>query len=230
MKVLLIEDDKMLAEAISQILIKNNYVVDLSYDGEYGLNCSLSGLYDIILLDIMLPILDGIQVLRQMRKEGITTPVIMLTAKGELCDKVLGLDCGADDYVAKPFETEELLARMRAVIRRKGDYHDEGKLSYGDISFNPHTKEIEKEGHILLLSTKESGLLELLIEYTPLTLSKERIIEKLWGYDSEATDSNVETHISLLRKKMRKIESQSRIRSIRGIGYLLTNEKRGTIC
>lgn len=229
MKVLLIEDDKMLAEAISQILTKNNYTVDISLDGEYGLDCSLSGLYDVILLDIMLPILDGMQVLRQMRKEGITTPVIMLTAKGELSDKVLGLDCGADDYVPKPFETEELLARIRAVIRRKGDYHDEGKLSYGDFSFNPHTKEIEKEGHILLLSTKESGLLELLIEYTPLTLSKERIIEKLWGYDSEATDRNVETHISLLRKKMRQIGSQPYIRSIRGVGYLLTNENRGSL-
>ena len=225
MKVLLIEDDEMLAEAVSQILGKNNYTVDVSHDGEYGLDCASSGIYDIILLDIMLPALDGIQVLRQMRQEGITTPVIMLTAKGELRDKVQGLDCGADDYLAKPFETEELLARIRAVVRRKGDYHNEGKLVYGDLSFNPHTKEIEKDGQILLLSTKESQLLELLMEYSPCSLSKERIIEKLWGYDADATDSHVETHVSLLRKKLRQIGSSSSIRSVRGVGYLLTNNQ-----
>lgn len=225
MKVLLIEDDEMLAEAVSQILSKNNYTVDVGHDGEYGLDCALCGLYDIILLDIMLPVLDGIQVLRQLRQEGITTPVIMLTAKGELRDKVHGLDCGADDYVAKPFETEELLARIRAVVRRKGDYHNEGKLNYGDLSFNPHTKEIEKEGQILLLSTKESQLLELLIEYSPCSLSKERIIEKLWGYDADATGSHVETHVSLLRKKLRQIGSSSSIRGIRGVGYLLTDNQ-----
>jgi len=225
MKVLLIEDDEMLAEAVSQILSKNNYSVDVSHDGEYGLDCASSGIYDIILLDIMLPVLDGIQVLRQMRQEGITTPVIMLTARGELRDKVQGLDCGADDYVAKPFETEELLARIRAVVRRKGDYHNEGKLTYGDLSFNPHTKEIEKDGQILLLSTKESQLLELLMEYSPCSLSKERIIEKLWGYDADATDSHVETHVSLLRKKLRQIGSSSSIRSVRGVGYLLTNNQ-----
>jgi len=225
MKVLLIEDDEMLAEAVSQILSKNNYSVDVSHDGEYGLDCASSGIYDIILLDIMLPVLDGIQVLRQMRQEGITTPVIMLTARGELRDKVQGLDCGADDYVAKPFETEELLARILAVVRRKGDYHNEGKLTYGDLSFNPHTKEIEKDGQILLLSTKESQLLELLMEYSPCSLSKERIIEKLWGYDADATDSHVETHVSLLRKKLRQIGSSSSIRSVRGVGYLLTNNQ-----
>jgi len=225
MKVLLIEDDEMLAEAVSQILSKNNYSVDVSHDGEYGLDCASSGIYDIILLDIMLPVLDGIQVLRQMRQEGITTPVIMLTARGELRDKVQGLDCGADDYVAKPFETEELLARIRAVVRRKGDYHNEGKLTYGDLSFNPHTKEIEKDGQILLLSTKESQILELLMEYSPCSLSKERIIEKLWGYDADATDSHVETHVSLLRKKLRQIGSSSSIRSVRGVGYLLTNNQ-----
>ena len=221
MKVLLIEDDEMLAEAVSQILARNSYAVDVSHDGESGLDCALSGIYDVILLDVMLPLLDGIGVLRQMRQEGIATPVIMLTAKGELRDKVHGLDCGADDYIAKPFETEELLARIRAVVRRKGDYHDEGKLDCGDLTFNPHTKEIEKDGQRLLLSTKESQLFELLIEYAPRSLSKERIIEKLWGFDTDATDGHVETHVSLLRKKIRQIGSQSSIRGIRGVGYLL---------
>lgn len=221
MKVLLIEDDEMLAEAVSQILIKNNYSVDVSHDGEYGLDCALSGIYDVILLDIMLPKLNGIEVLRQLRQEGIATPIIMLTAKGELHDKVRGLDYGADDYIAKPFETEELLARIRAVVRRKGAYHNEGKLAYGDFAFNPHAKEVEKDGQILLLSTKESQLLELLIEYTPHALSKERIIEKLWGYDTDATNSHVETHVSLLRKKLRQVGSLTSIRGVRGVGYLL---------
>ncbi len=225
MKVLLIEDDEILSETVSQILIKNNYSVDVSHDGEYGLDCALCGIYDIILLDVMLPVLDGMQVLRQMRQEGITTPVIMLTARGELRDRIRGLDCGADDYVAKPFETEELLARMRAVIRRKGEYHNGGKLAYGDLSFNPHTKEIEREGQMLLLSTKESQLLELLIAYAPCALSKERIIEKLWGYDTDASDSHVETHVSLLRKKLRQVGSRSMIRGIRGVGYLLCDNR-----
>lgn len=225
MKLLLIEDDEMLAEAVSQILIKNNYSVDVSHDGEYGLDCALTGIYDVILLDIMLPLLNGIEVLQQLRQEGIATPVIMLTAKGELRDKVRGLDYGADDYIAKPFETDELLARIRAVVRRKGEYHNEGKLTYGDLSFNPHTKEIEKDGELLLLSTKESQLLELLVEYAPRSLSKERIIEKLWGYDADATDSHVETHMSLLRKKLRQIGSQSSIRGVRGVGYILTGDQ-----
>ena len=225
MRVLLVEDDEMLAEAVSQILARNHYTVDVSHDGEHGLDCGLSSVYDVILLDIMLPVLDGIQVLRQLRQEDIATPVIMLTAKGDLRDKVRGLDCGADDYIAKPFETDELLARIRAVVRRKGEYHNEGKLTYGDLSFNPHTKEIEKDGELLLLSTKESQLLELLVEYAPRSLSKERIIEKLWGYDADATDSHVETHVSLLRKKLRQIGSQASIRGVRGVGYLLTGNQ-----
>jgi two-component system response regulator ArlR len=223
MKILLIEDDEMLAEAVSQILSKNNYSVDVSHDGEYGLDCAMSGIYDLILLDVMLPILDGISVLRRIREEKIVTPVIMLTAKGELRDRVHGLDCGADDYVAKPFETEELLARMRAVVRRKGDYHNEGILNYSDFAFSPHTKEIEKNSQIMLLSTKESQLLELLIEYSPRSLSKERIIEKLWGYDVDATDNHVETHVSLLRKKLRQLGSTAAVRNVRGVGYLLSD-------
>ena len=221
MKVLLIEDDILLAEALSQILRKNNYSIDLCNDGSSGLDFALSGIYDIILLDIMLPVMDGVHVLREMRNEGINTPVIMLTAKGELQDKVKGLDYGADDYVAKPFETEELLARMRAVVRRKGGYHDEGIIQYGDFSFSPHTREVSRDSQIVLLSTKESQLLEMLIDYSPRILSKDRIIEKLWGYDSDATDNHVETHLSLLRKKLRQMGSATTVRVIRGLGYIL---------
>lgn len=225
MRILLVEDDTMLAEAVLRILEKNHYNADVSHDGGHGLDCALSGIYDMILLDVMLPGLDGIQVLQQLRSEGVVTPVILLTARGGLRDRVHGLDCGADDYIAKPFETEELLARIRAVTRRKGEYHGEGKLRFGDLLLNPHTKEIEKGGQILILSPKESQLLELLIEYNPLSLTKERIIEKLWGYDTDATDGHVETHVSLLRKKLRQLGSHTLIRGIRGIGYLLTEGK-----
>lgn len=225
MKVLLIEDDRMLAEAVSHILQKNNFAVDLCNDGGAGLDCALSGIYDMVLLDIMLPEMDGMQVLHEMRKEGIGTPVILLTAKGELRDKVRGLDCGADDYVPKPFETEELLARMRAVLRRKGAYRDEGIVQYNDILFCPHTREIRNGSQTALLSTKESQLLEMLIDFMPGTLSKDRIIEKLWGYDSDATDGHVETHISLLRKKLRLLGSATTVRVIRGLGYVLTESR-----
>lgn len=224
MKVLLVEDDILLSEAVSQILRKHNYSVDVCYDGESGLDFALSGIYDIILLDIMLPIMDGVEALRQMRQEGITVPVMMLTAKSELRDKVQGLDSGADDYLPKPFESEELLARMRALVRRKDSYHDEGIIDYGDIQFNPHVREVKCSETVLLLSIKESQLLEMLLQNASRTLPKERIIEKLWGYDTDATDGNVETHISLLRKKLRQVGSCVKIRVIRGIGYVLCME------
>lgn len=224
MKVLLIEDDVLLAEAVSHLLRKNNFFADICNDGSSGLDAALCDIYDIILLDIMLPGMDGIQVLREMREEGIGTPVILLTAKGELQDRVKGLDQGADDYLPKPFETEELLARMRAVLRRKGDYHDDGVIQYGDLSFSPHTREIRKDDKTVFLSTKESQLLEMLMEHSPRTLSKDRMIEKLWGYDSDATDNHVETHISLLRKKLRQTGSVVTVRVIRGLGYLLLHD------
>lgn len=225
MRVLLIEDDILLAEAVSQILRKNNFTADVCKNGNTGLDYALSDVYDIILLDVMLPGLDGIQILRQMRKENISTPTIILTAKGELKDKVRGLDCGADDYLSKPFETEELLARMRAVARRKGGYHDEGIIDYGDFSFNPHTRELTKDVQMILLSIKEGQLLEMLIEYSPCPLSKDRIIEKLWGYDTDASYSHVETHMSLLRKKLRQTGSTATIRVVRGLGYILNDNK-----
>ncbi|MBW8350892.1 response regulator transcription factor [Bacillus sp. IITD106] len=225
MRILIIEDEKYIAEALAQILKKNYYTVDLAYDGEYGLDCAISNIYDIIILDIMLPKMDGIRVLRGMRESGIETPVILLTAREQIEDKVYGLDSGADDYLSKPFNAEELLARLRALGRRKPKLNHDGILKFGDINLNPHTLLLVCGNKESELTLKEAQLLELLILRKNMIVSKDIIIEKLWGYDSDATDNHVETHVSLVRKKLINIESSVSIRSIRRAGYVLKVEK-----
>lgn len=221
MRILMIEDEKYMAEAIAQILKKNNYSVDLAFDGEYGLDCAISNIYDIIILDIMLPKINGLQVLKELREQKLSTPVILLTARSETEDKVKGLDYGADDYLAKPFHTDELLARLRALGRRQVELMPDGIQKYGDISLNPHTLLLMCDNREVYLSLKESQILELLIKRASMILSKEIIIEKLWGYDTEAEENRVEIHISLLRKKLEKLKSCVSIRTIRGAGYTL---------
>ena len=221
MKVLLVEDEKYLAEAIAEVLKKKNYDIDLSFDGEDGLDNALSGVYDIILLDIMLPKLDGLSILKEIRTEGVTTPVILLTAKGEVEDRVVGLDTGADDYLPKPFKMEELLARMRAVSRRRGELLPDGILSYGDIEFNPVTLVLSKNDKSFNLTLKESRLLEFLIINKGHSLSSDAIIEKVWGYDSDAEDNHVHVYISFLRKKLGNLGSNVKIKTIRNVGYAL---------
>lgn len=225
MRILMIEDEKYIAEAIAQVLKKHHYTVDLAYDGEYGLDCAISNIYDIIILDIMLPKMDGISVLREMRQSGIETPVILLTARGQIEDKVFGLDSGADDYLSKPFHADELLARLRALGRRKTELNHDGILGFGDIELNPHTLLLVCGNMENKLTLKEAQLLELLIQRKNIIVSKEMIIEKLWGYDTDAKDNHVETHVSLLRKKLIKIESSVSIRTIRLAGYILKVEK-----
>jgi two-component system response regulator ArlR len=227
MRILMVEDEKYLAEAVAQVLKKNHYSVDLEFDGESGLDCGLSGIYDIIILDIMLPRLDGIRVLKELRKNGIKTPVILLTARSETEDKVRGLDSGADDYLAKPFHTEELMARLRALGRRKPEFIDDGILTCGDIGLNPFTLILNRDKAEIKLTLKEAQLLELLIKRSGRIVSKETIIEKLWGYDTEAEDNNVEIHISLLRKKLNRLGAEAFIRTIRGAGYILNTKKDG---
>jgi len=219
MKVLMVEDERDLAEAVTVILEKNNFTVDNAYDGEYGLDCALSGIYDFIILDIMLPKKDGLRVLKELREEGIKTPVLMLTAKGELRDKVVGLDTGADDYLPKPFHVDELLARLRALGRRKGELHVDGIIPVGELNFNPQTLTLTKNGNETKLTLKESQLLELLISYKGSYVSKDTIIEKLWSYDADVEDSHVESHISLLRKKLTNADGKITIKTSRGIGY-----------
>ncbi|QCX32912.1 response regulator transcription factor [Caloramator sp. E03] len=221
MRILIVEDEVHLAEALTQILRKHNYIVDAVNDGSKGLDNALSGIYDLIILDIMLPEMDGITVLKNIRKEGISTPVILLTAKGEISDKVKGLDSGADDYLAKPFATEELLARIRAALRRKGEVLPDNNLKFGDIELNTSALKLCKGDKEIKLILKECQLLELLILRKSSVTPKELVIEKLWGFDSDAEHNNVEVYISFLRKKLASLNSKVCINTVRGVGYIL---------
>lgn len=217
----MVEDEIMIAEGVAAVLKKNNYTVDLAIDGEEGLDCALTGIYDIIILDIMLPKMDGISVLKELRKNNINTPIILLTAKGDIEDKIHGLDSGADDYLAKPFNTNELLARLRALGRRKGEVISEEGLSFGDLTLNTNTLLVQCGVAEVKLTLKEAQLLELFISRQKMATSKEMIIEKLWGYDSDADDSHVEVQMSLLRKKIKQLGTKVTIETVRGVGYLL---------
>lgn len=224
MRILLVEDEKYMAQALEEILQKNNYSVDLAYDGEYGLDCALSGIYDVIVLDIMLPRMNGLEVLKALRNERDCTPVLLLSAKSETQDKVKGLDSGADDYLAKPFKTEELLARLRALTRRKETIAFHNALIYNDIELNPNSLVLHCGKREFKLTLKESQILELLIGMKELFISKNSIIEKVWGFDGEAEDSHVEVYISFLRKKLKSLKSTTVIKTIRGVGYSLQKE------
>ncbi|MGC6767509.1 response regulator transcription factor [Enterococcus sp. LJL128] len=221
MKLLLVEDEEMLAEAVAQILKKDGYSIDIAADGEYGLDCLLSGIYDLAVLDIMLPKKDGLTLLTEAREAGIQIPVLMLTAKGEWEDKVDGLNKGADDYLAKPFQHEELSARLKALSRRRGEYKQDGRYTFGDISLDPYALMLAGAEKSVKLTNKEAGILELLIVNYPQLSEKERIIEKIWGFDSDAEDNHVEIHISLLRKKLKQVNSLAKIKVMRGLGYRL---------
>ena len=230
MKILIVEDEIMIAEAVAQVLRKNNYSVDIAADGEDGLDCALSGIYDAVILDIMLPKRDGLSVLKLLRESKIPVPVILLTAKSQTEDKVQGLDFGADDYLEKPFQMEELLARLRALTRRKGELIFDGIMKFGDISLNPHLLLLSCRDNKINLTLKESQALELLITNKNTAVSKETIIEKLWGYDSEAEDNHAEIHISLLRKKLKQAGSVLVIKAIRGIGYIIKFPEEESTC
>lgn len=225
MKLLIVEDEVYLAEALCQILKKNKYAVDVSNDGEDGYYNALSGTYDVIILDIMMPKMDGISVLKAIRKEGVVTPVIMLTAKGEVSDKVLGLTTGADDYLTKPFATEELLARVQALGRRRGEIVQDDALSFGDISLDVNTLKLSRGNKSVKMTLKECELLEFLILRRGMVATKDLIIEKIWGYDSEAEDNHVEVYISFLRKKLNFLEANVVISTLRRAGYVLEEVK-----
>lgn len=225
MRVLVVEDEMRLCEALVQILKKNNYTVDCDFDGESGLDDALSGIYDVIILDIMLPKTDGITIVKRLRDEGMEVPVILLTAKDEISDKVAGLDAGADDYLTKPFHTDELLARIRALGRRRGGIIEADALTCGDIKLNTNTLSLACRGESIALTKKESELLEYLIVNKNIIVSKEQIIEKLWGFESEADANHVEVYVSFLRKKLSRINSQLKITAVRGVGYKMRSEE-----
>lgn len=224
MRILIVEDEEQLSEAVGNILEKNNYIVDRVFNGIDGLDYFLSDIYDVVILDIMLPKMNGLDVLKLARKEGISTPTILLTAKGEISDKVEGLDCGADDYLAKPFYTEELLARIRALSRRKGEVVNNNDLLFGDISLNISTLELVCRENSIKLTAKESGLLEVLINRQAMITGKDDIITKLWGYESDVEHNNVEVYVSFLWRKLTCLKSKVSIKAIRNMGYILEYE------
>ena len=221
MKLLLVEDEKQLSEALQQILIKNKYSVDAVYSGDEGLDYALTGIYDVIILDIMLPKLKGIEILKMIRKRKISTPVILLTAKGSVEDRILGLDSGADDYLPKPFSPDELLARLRALTRRNGDFINENILEFSDIKLNLSTYDMEVNDNSITLTQKEFEILKYFMQRPKLVVSKDDLITKLWGFDSDIEHNNIEVYISFLRKKLAYVESNVKITTIRRVGYRL---------
>jgi DNA-binding response OmpR family regulator len=221
MRILLVEDEVQLSEALKQILIKNNYSVDTVFNGEDGLHYGLTDMFDVIILDIMLPKLNGIQVLKMLRNKKISTPIILLTAKGSVEDKILGLDSGADDYLPKPFSTEELLARIRSVTRRNGDFINENVLEFSDIRLNLSTYEMEVGNNSITLTLKEFDILKYFMQRPKAVVSKDDLISKVWGFDSDAEHNNIEVYISFLRKKLSYVESNVKITTIRRVGYRL---------
>lgn len=221
MRILIVEDEFKLAEAIAKILVKNRYAVDLATEGHQGLEKASTGIYDLILLDIMLPGLSGIQILQRLRATGFGTPVILLTAKGEVADKVAGLDAGADDYITKPFSSEELLARIRAHLRRENGLSTDNTIRFESLSLDRSTYELTCGTRSIKLGLKEMAIAELLIRAGKKIVPKEEILKKVWGYDTEAEFNNVEVYISLLRKKLSHIHAPISICTVRGVGYNL---------
>ena len=221
--ILIVDDEKPIVDILVYNLQKEGYDTLEANDGELAVSLALEKKPDLILLDIMLPKMDGITVLKTLRSEGFDTPVILLTAKNEISDKVLGLDSGADDYLAKPFNTEELLARIRALGRRRGEIvANTNTISYGDITLNTSSLKLTAGASEITLTLKESELLEHLMLHKEMVCSKEQIIEKLWGFDSEAESNHVEVYISFLRKKLAFVHSKVSINTVRGVGYTLS--------
>lgn len=225
MNILIIEDEKRLADALSHILLEQKYMVDVVYDGAEGLDYAVSGIYDCIVLDIMLPSMNGFDVCLELRRKKITTPVIMLTAKDTISDKVRGLDAGADDYMTKPFSPEELLARLRVLTRRRGEIILD-EMKYGDITLHLDQSKLscDKSLKSIHLNFKECELLKMFLAKPDVIISKQDIITKIWGYDSDAGDNNVEAYISFLRKKLHFLESGIEIVSAKKLGYKLTTK------
>ena len=221
MRVLIIEDEIRLAATLQDLLDLNGYSSDICHDGETGLDNALTGIYDVILLDVMLPRLDGISLLQKLRASGSTTPILMLTAKSDLSDRVTGLDSGADYYLTKPFEPKELLACIRALTRRQPELRTTDILECGDLILNQSTYSLSCGNRQVHLSRKEFDMMELLMRNQSIVLTKENLLLKIWGYESDAEDNNVEVYISFLRRKLAHLHSSVRIRTIRMVGYCL---------
>ena len=226
MNILIVDDERALANTLSDLLKQNNYSVTTAYDGEEGLDHALTGIFDLFIFDVMMPRIDGFSLLREIRARKINTPVLMLTAKTELGDKIFGLNLGADDYITKPFHTDELMARIKALLRRKENFTGD-VLTFADISLDRDSLTLIKGEKTVTLGKKEFQILEMLMLSAGKSIDKERFIEKIWGYDSEAEYNAIEVYVSFIRRKLALVGSNVQIKSIRGIGYNLSDGKNG---
>lgn len=216
MRVLYVEDDQIIADAVTHTLKRNDIAVDWAGDGEEGLDKAVQPIYDVIVLDIMLPKLSGLDILKTIRERGIQTPVIMLSALSQVEDKIRGLDHGADDYLAKPFKTSELIARLKALTRRP-PLQDHKIIKFADLEFDPKDRTLNG----LSLTEKESDILEILLQNPDSTQHKDHILAKVWGVEAYGDENYVEVYISYLRKKLKELDSKVKIKTIRGLGYKL---------
>ena len=220
MNVLVVEDERNLADAICQILKDEGIRADVTYDGPTGLSMTKSGMYDAIVLDVMLPGMSGIDVVREARRAGVSTPVLILTARTSTTDKVDGLDAGADDYMTKPFETVELLARLRALTRRTGDVVVE-EVTFGDLKLDLATHDLSCGDRTVHLSGKEFEVMSMLMKSNTRVVSKQDLLTRVWGGSTEASENSVEAYVSFLRKKMNHVHSKVQITTLRMLGYRL---------
>lgn len=224
MRILIVEDEQKLANIIKRALELQKYAVDIAYDGELGLDLAIGESFDLIILDLMLPKIDGLEICKQIRKEGIHTPILMLTAKGQITDKVTGLDVGADDYMVKPFSFEELFARIRALVRRSSKT-DDPVLKVKDLTVDPMAFKVKKGDKLIELSTKEFSILEYLMRHKNTVVTREQIVNHVWNYDANVLPSTVEVHIKHLRDKIDTPFKTQLIRTVRGFGYEIREEE-----
>lgn len=224
MRLLLAEDEKELSKALCTVLKHNNYSVDPVYNGQDALDYGLCENYDGIILDIMMPKMNGLDVLKKLRENGISTPVLILTAKSEIEDRITGLDTGADDYLTKPFAMGELLARIRALTRRKSEFSP-NLISYGNLSLNRETFELSVSENSVRLGNKEFQMIEMLLSNPGRLISTEQFMERIWGYETEAEINVVWVYISYLRKKLNSLGSSVEIKAVRGVGYTLEEKE-----
>lgn len=220
MNILIVEDEPQLSEVLATLMRQNHFHVDAVSDGITGEEYALTGHYDIIILDIMLPEKNGLEIVRVLRRRNISTKILLLTAKSELSDKILGLDSGADDYLTKPFSSAELMARIRALTRRQGEYTGD-VFVFGETVLNKNTYEISCGANAVKLGHKEYQILEILLSNASRIIPKELFIEKIWGYDTQAEYNAIEVYISFIRKKLVLIHADMQIKTVRGVGYLL---------
>lgn len=226
MRILLVEDEKELSRALAKMLTKEGYDVDSVYDGADGLSFSATGMYDLIILDVIMPKMNGFEVLAEIRRKKLDTPVIMLTALSDERDKIAGLDRGADDYVSKPFSFDELSARIRAVLRRRGKLVTDNKLEYADASLDLTTFMLRTPKGEMSLTNKEFELLRYMFEYPNFVAAKEDLILKAWGLDSDFESNNLEVYISFIRKKLQHLDASFTIEAVRGVGYRLVSANK----